>query len=204
MTVTTTGTSTVSASGTAGPTVKTVTDTGVDLINFNTATMLAPMFQLVHRASDLPSSGASGTSGAATENTSPAHTTGSGSSSGSGSNGLLTGAIAGFAVGAVVVGLALLGAFIYLFIKQRKQKKMIAQYAPPPNMAGNMGMSPHDGMSPSMSMNMGMGGAMPPQSMHDGSYFQGSTPLSMKSSGLPQPSPVYEAPAENHQRHELA
>jgi cell wall integrity and stress response component len=190
-TVTTTGTTTVSASdtttvsasGTSRATAQTITSTGVSLYDFSSVTLFAPMFQLVHQASDLPSSGSSGTSGGATkstatESTSPAHTTGS--SLGTATNGLSSGAIAGVAVGSIVVGLALIGAFIYLCLKQRRQKKIIAQYAPPPF----------------------MGGSVPQHAMHAGSYFTGSTPLSMKSI-VTQQSPVYEAPADTP-RHELA
>ncbi|CAK7211668.1 hypothetical protein SBRCBS47491_001202 [Sporothrix bragantina] len=185
VTVTTTETSTTSASasGAVSASASTITSTAVNIYEFNTVTLYAPMFQLVHQASDVSSS--SGSSGSSPAQTSSA---GTGLSTGSASSSQLsTGAVAGIAVAAVVVGLSLLGAFVYFFIKQRRAKRQIA-YAPPPNLAGNMGMQ-----QPPM-------GAY---STQDGSYFGSSTtPMSMKS-GTMQPSPVYEAPVDSP-RHELA
>ncbi|CAK7219553.1 hypothetical protein SCUCBS95973_003854 [Sporothrix curviconia] len=189
-TVTTTQTSTMSASGSGAgaASASTVTSTAVNLYLFNTVTLEAPMFQLVHQANDLPSSssgGSSSTTPAETGTTSTATATGSPSPSSHLSNS----AVAGISVASVVVGLALIGAFVYLFIKQRKAKRQIA-YAPPPNMSGNMGMQPPP---PHQDNSM----------MYDASYFgSAATPMSMKS-GAMQPSPVYEAPSDPP-RHELA
>lgn len=206
-TVTLTGTTTQSASGSAA--AKTVTSTETDLFNFNTVTLYAPMFQLVHQESDLPSSipssaasgthhtassgahpgntGAAGSGGAGGAGSHPSNTgggaaadsTGLSTSSGSGSH-LSSGATAGIAIGSVAVGVAIIAAFVFMFLKQRNQQKIIAQYSQT-NLAGPP--------------------PPPPMSGPDVSYY-GGTPVSAKS--LPMhPYPVYEAPIES-QRVELA
>ncbi|CAK7198759.1 hypothetical protein SEUCBS139899_001423 [Sporothrix eucalyptigena] len=188
-TVTTTETTTASASGSSS--ASTITSTATNEYEFNTVTLFAPMFQLVHQASDLPSTsgGSSGTSPAQTGS----HTSTTNLATGSASSSQLsTGAVAGIAVGSVVVGLALIGALVYLFLKQRKHKKQIAAYAPPPNLSGNTGLPPQAMVQTPMA----------PYSMQEGSYYGASTPMSMKSMAM-QPSPVFEAAADTP-RHELA
>ncbi|KAH6634078.1 hypothetical protein B0J18DRAFT_8261 [Chaetomium sp. MPI-SDFR-AT-0129] len=86
--------------------------------------MMAPMFQLNYKASDVqtaPTSTASSQPTRPTTGTGPRPTHTKGGSSGGGSGGLSTGAIAGIAVGAVLGGILLGALAILFFIRHRKQ-----------------------------------------------------------------------------------
>ena len=170
--------------------VSTVTTTDTNFYRFDTVALFAPMFQLIHKASDLPeSSESAGSTSAKTDAETTSAGTGvssTGSSDGlsgsSSSSQLSSGAIAGIAIASVVIGLVLIGALVYFFFRQRKAKQQIAYASPPHQDSAHTPMAAY-----------GVQGS---------SYFGTlSTPMSMKS-GAVQTTQVFEAPAELP-RHEM-
>ncbi|OAA57550.1 hypothetical protein SPI_07209 [Niveomyces insectorum RCEF 264] len=99
-------------------------------LDIDTVTLYAPLFQLVHQPTDLLS-----TSSSSPPLSAPTHSTGNPSGTPSqtapphpSSTGLSSGAIAGIAVGSVVGGLGLLAALVFLFVSQRRKRRLPAQH----------------------------------------------------------------------------